>query len=179
MKKFTSKAFLAELVIILVFLLVLYGAIILFIFPFLVQPKTYELVVDSFNKIGIGIGALIAGLAGVRYLDKEVEKEDVAEKVKKYREEFPLDEFGTYFDKNKKYFLARNDSGGDEIYIAEKLDTDDKLKRFKFYHIGNRYTFRDLFLGTGLTGKIQSLMDDYFTVCDYGEPLLTRGELGE
>lgn len=139
---------------------VLFGIAVLFILlPLMVDLDTVDLVASIFNKVAVGLGALLAAISGSGYL-KTLEETSL---VKFYRQKYPIDQFG----KQWKIVVSKKSTG--TWYLLD-------LKTLQRYHIGNMKTVYDL----GMQGlKREELDDSEFYSYIEGERIMTRGSVGE
>lgn len=116
---------------------------------------------DNFNKVAIGIAALITAYFGTSYFREELYRRRT---IKEFREKYAPDKHG------KTYKLIESEKAPGAIFL---LDLVTKKK----HHIWNMKTMYDLGWQTFLPAE--QLKDEKFKVISTGEPIRTRGELGE
>lgn len=142
---------------IIVFLFTIIAGSFLFVLllpVFGVDMKHVENYTNVFNKLALGIGALIAGFAGLKALDI------LEPKVEKLRKKYPVSKLGIDFD------LIKDESNPDHIYIHEKgTNIVD--------HIYNPKTFRDLNFRT-YKDRIKTISKNEFEKLELRDTIRTR-----
>lgn len=134
----------------------------LFIIAHLVFPlKTLAAISDNFNKIAIGIAVLITAYFGSSYFREELSRK---KNIKFYREKYPLQQYG------KSYKFIESEKTPGAIFLLD-------LKSLHKHHIWNMKTMYDLGWQTYLPAK--QLPDEDFHSYLIGDPIRTRGDLGE
>ncbi len=116
---------------------------------------------DDFNKVAIGIAALITAYFGTSYFRDELYRKRT---IKEYRQKYPPDKHG------KTYTLIENENAPGAVFL---LDLTTKKK----HHIWNMKTMYDLGWQTFLPAE--QLKNKDFQIISTGEPIRTRGDLGE
>ncbi len=113
----------------------------------------FELLTDSFNKIALGVSAILAVFVGQNYVSKQEEGE---KKIREYKKNYPHEKFGKdweivepkslpgayYIFENKKNIVRHilnmktvYDLGW-HVYLNSSKKIDDKI--FRSYKVGNR-----------------------------------------
>lgn len=142
-------------------LLSLVVLIVLFvILHFVIPLDKLSAIFDNFNKLAIGISALIASLAGSLYFIDEFRRRH---QIDIYRNRFPLNKY-----KDKWRIIVREDRTGE----PHVLDISKKTK----HHIWNMKTIYDL--GWQFYDR-EPMKKDIFDALKIGDPIRTRGDLGE
>ena len=122
----------------------------------------FKLLTDSFNKIAVGLAALLAVVVGQNWVVKEEMKE---KKIKEYIKKYPHDKFGIDWKivEPKSYLGA--------YYVFE-------TKSKTVHHILNMKTVYDLgwHVYLNLSEKIEDSLFRSYTV---GDRIRTQGEAGE
>lgn len=124
-------------------------------------PK-YILLVDSFNKISVGLSALLAVFVGQNWIARQEEKE---KKIKEFLKKYPHDKFGIEW----KIIEPQSSSGA--YYLFEK-------RREIVHHILNMKTVYDLGWHVYLNTS-KKVKDDLFRSYKVGARIRTQGEAGE
>jgi len=137
--------------------------IVIILLQFVMPPEKVDIYADIFSKLGIGFGAISAGLGGFRFLSKYFEYEKIAVRKKDYMNLYPPNEFTERFD------IVNRKSKKKELYLRDK---QEKIIR----HIGNGATYSEM----GWTKyKIITLEDKEFDEFEKGETILVTGKVGE
>jgi hypothetical protein len=116
---------------------------------------------DDFNKVAIGIAALITAYFGTSYFREELYRRRT---IKEFREKYAPDKHG------KTYKLIESDKSPGAVFLFDLLTQ-------KKHHIWNMKTMYDLGWQTFLPAEV--MQDNKFQAISTGEPIRTRGELGE
>lgn len=133
----------------------------LFILAHLVFPlKTLAAVSDNFNKVAIGIAALITTYFGSSYLREELSRK---RSIEYFRKKYPPEKY----KKTYKIIASKDDPGAVFLYDMESL-----LK----HHIWNMKTMYDL--GWQIYER-ELLPKEEFLSYLSGNAIRTRGDLGE
>ena len=140
----------------IVVLLVVLFALSHFILPLDILNAIF----DNFNKVAIGVSALIAAYAGALYFIDEFQRKRL---IDLYRKRYPPDNY-----RKKWKMIVREDRTGE----PHVLDIDKKIK----YHIWNMKTIYDL---SWQFYDREPVSKKKFDLYDTGKPIRTRGELGE
>jgi hypothetical protein len=134
---------------------------ILFILAHLVFPhETLATISDNFNKVAIGIAALITAYFGSSYFREELSRK---RSIEHYRKKYPPEKYKKTF----KIIESKEDKGA--IFL---LDMESLHK----HHIWNMKTVYDL---GWQTYERESLPKEEFLSYLLGDPIRTRGDLGE
>jgi len=134
---------------------------LIFIVAHLVFPlDVLSTISDNFNKIAIGIAALVTAYFGSSYFREELSRK---KSIKYYRENYPPVEHG------KKYRIIESETQPGAIYLHD-LDTLHK------HHIWNMKTVYDL--GWQAFERVRLPKEEFDSIL-IGDPIRTRGELGE
>jgi len=144
-------------------ILIILAVFVIFLFTYQnLSLSKFKLLTDSFNKIAVGLSALLAVFVGQNWVAKEDEKE---KKIKKFLNEYPHDKFG------KDWEIVEPQGSSGAYYLLEK-------KKRIVRHILNMKTVYDLgwhvYLNT--SKKIQ---DNLFRSFKVGNRIRTQGEAGE
>lgn len=127
---------------------------------FLLPLDKINAIFDNFNKLAIGVSALIASFAGSLYFINEFQRKRL---IDMYRKRYSLNKY------NKGWkIIVREDRTGE----PHVLDIDKKIK----HHIWNMKTIYDL--GWQFYDR-QPLKKGEFDSYSVGDPIRTRGDLGE
>ncbi|OGE27035.1 hypothetical protein A3H85_03270 [Candidatus Daviesbacteria bacterium RIFCSPLOWO2_02_FULL_40_8] len=122
----------------------------------------FNLLVDSFNKIAVGLAALLGVFVGLNWVSRQEEKE---RKIKEYIKKYPHNKF------RQDWEIVEPQSSSGAYYVFEKSSQI-------VHHILNMKTVYDLgwhvYLNT--SNKIN---DDEFRSFEVGERIRTQGEAGE
>jgi hypothetical protein len=119
-------------------------------------------VFDNFNKLAIGIAALITAYYGTNYFIEEVSRKG---KIDYYRKLFPYDEYGKTWE-----IISREDSKGQPHVL--------NIKTSEIHHLWNQKTIYDL--GWQFFWKDERLVKkSEWEKFKRGDYIRTRGELGE
>lgn len=116
---------------------------------------------DDFNKIAIGIAALITAYFGSSYFREELSRK---RSIKFYREKYPPQQHG----KTYKFIESVKTPGA--IFLLD-------LQSLHKHHVWNMKTMYDMGWQVYLPAK--QLPDDEFLSYLIGDPIRTRGDLGE
>lgn len=136
---------------------------VLFILAFQCLPLTqFNLVVDSFNKIAVGLAALLAVFVGQNWISRQEEKE---RKIKEYIKRYPHNKFGVDWE------VVEPQSSPGAYYVFEK-------NKQVVHHILNMKTVYDLGWHVYLNTS-QKINDSKFRSYEVGERIRTQGEAGE
>lgn len=158
------------------FIILFLGYAFLLILSPVAMPEESTYFTEAFHRVTVGVGAILAGLAGIQYIAEVLEKRAaqrlIESRIQGYKKKFPLEEFG----RDKRFRLVQPQSRQGTIYVAEKIDIDPD-KPYRFYHVGNIHTFYDL--GFAAVAVPYTFPDELFERCPHGETILTRGKVGE
>lgn len=143
-----------------VFISVILFTILFIAFHFSLPLDKLNAIFDNFNKLAIGISALIASFAGSLYFIDEFQRRRL---IDLYRKRYPLDNYGKRWK-----IIVREDRTGE----PHVLDIGKKTK----YHIWNMKTIYDL--GWQFYDR-EAVKKDGFDSYFAGDPIRTRGDLGE
>lgn len=136
-------------------------AIIVFIaIHFLYPPKFLALMADNFNKVAVGVAALITAYVGSTYFIEEHLRQ---KRIDSYRKNYPHDQY-----KKTWKIVVREDRDGE----PHVLDIETSL----IHHIWNMKTIYDL--GWQFIER-EPVKVDVFSQYQIGDKIRTRGELGE
>lgn len=122
----------------------------------------FTLLTDSFNKISVGLAALLAVFVGQNWVGRQQEKE---RKIKEYLKKYPHNKFG------KEWEIVEPQSVPGAYYIFEKRE--DTVR-----HILNMKTVYDLGWHVYLNTS-RKIRDNKFRSYKVGERIRTQGEAGE
>jgi hypothetical protein len=122
----------------------------------LVTLNRINILSDSFNKLFIGIAAIVGSLGVLKVLTEYLTEQKRKRKIKYLREVYSVKKIGVDFD-----LLSR----GKAIFIYNKLSNTA-------YHVGNYETFCDLLFG-GYTNKIKTIGKTGFKKFNIGDTILT------
>ena len=116
-----------------------------------------------FYNFSLGIGAILAGIGGIKILSEYARKLQYERKIRHWKSIYDP----TFHDKNFK--LINSSDNLDWIYVHD-LNSDQKI------HIGSDATFREF----GFSRKwIKTLpLDDFNRIKTVEDIILTRGEFG-
>lgn len=117
-------------------------------------------IVDNFNKTALGVSALLAAFAGNRFLSEESERKKT---IRFYKDKYPQEDYGQTWK-----MIVRQDREG-EPHI---LEINKGIK----HHIWNMKTIYDLGWQFYTREPVTIEQFDGYTT---GDPIRTRGELGE
>lgn len=135
--------------------------VIIFILLHLVLPlELISAISDDFNKIAIGIAALITAYFGSSYLREEISRK---RNIAFFRRKYPPEKY----KKTYRIIASQEDPGAIFLHDLESL-----LK----HHIWNMKTMYDL---GWQTYETELLSKEEFLSILSGEPIRTRGDLGE
>ena len=127
---------------------------------FLLPLDKLNAIFDNFNKLAIGVSALMASTAGSLYFISEFQRKQL---IETYRKRYPLNKY------NKDWkIIVREDRTGE----PHVLDINKKSR----HHIWNMKTIYDL--GWQFYDR-QSIKKNEFDSYIIGDPIRTRGDLGE
>lgn len=115
---------------------------------------------DNFNKVAIGIAALITAYFGSSYLTEEVTRK---RHIDYYRKRYPPQNYPTKF----KIIVSEEDPN--TVYLLD-------LEGLKKHHIWNMKTMYDLAWQNYKREKLPK--EEFLSYLD-GDPIRTRGDLGE
>ncbi len=146
--------------VICVFIIVILFAVLFFVSHFLLPLDKLNAIFDNFNKLAIGVSALIASFVGSLYFIDEFQRKRL---IDLYRKRYSLDNYG-----KKWKIIVREDRTGE----PHVLDIDKKIK----YHIWNMKTIYDL---SWQFYDRESIKRNDFDSYKTGAPIRTRGDLGE
>lgn len=142
-------------------LLNIFLGIILFVLLHLLFPVGFIAAIsDNFNKVAIGIAALITAYFGSSYFREELSRK---RSIEHYRKKYPPENY------KKKFRIIESEESPGAIFLLD-LDTLHK------HHIWNMKTVYDL--GWQLYER-ESLPNKEFLSYLIGDPIRTRGDLGE
>jgi hypothetical protein len=127
---------------------------------FLIPPDILNAIFDNFNKLAIGISALIASFAGSLYFINEFQRKRL---IDLYRKRYSLNNYG------KKWKIIVREDRTSEPHV---FDIDKKTK----HHIWNMKTIYDL--GWQFYDR-EPVKKNEFDLYNVGDPIRTRGDLGE
>lgn len=143
--------------------LIVFFAITLFVLSQLYFPlEKTNLIFDNFNKIAIGIAALVTSYFGSSYFLEEVLRK---RRIDNYRKMFPYDKYGETWE-----IIVREDRTGEPHVLNKKTS--------KIHHIWNMKTMYDLgwqFYDYQSKPVEKDVWDSY----KRGDYIRTRGELGD
>ncbi len=135
--------------------------ILLFVYIHLVFPTDpINSISDNFNKIAIGIAALVTAYFGSSYFRDELSRK---RSIEYYRKKYPPEKY------KKTFKIIESENRPGEIFLLD-------LESLHKHHIWNMKTVFDL--GWQLY-KRESLPDEEFLSYLIGDPIRTRGDLGE
>jgi hypothetical protein len=146
--------------VIYVFIIVILFAVLFFVSHFLLPLDKLNAIFDNFNKLAIGVSALIASFVGSLYFIDEFQRKRL---IDLYRKRYSLDNYG-----KKWKIIVREDRTGE----PHVLDIDKKIK----HHIWNMKTIYDL---SWQFYDREPVKKDEFDSYSVGDPIRTRGDLGE
>ncbi len=135
-------------------------AIIFLLLHLLLPPNLINDLSDNFNKVAIGIAALITAYFGSSYFREELSRK---KNIEHYRAKYPPNVHGT------KYRIIESVNQPGAIYLHD-LETLHK------HHIWNMKTVYDL--GWQAFERVKLPSQDFDSIL-IGDPIRTRGELGE
>ena len=137
-------------------------ALILFVLLHFVMPTnlTSELA-DNFNKVAIGVAALITAYFGTSYFREELTRK---RSIEYYRKRFPPGKYGVTY----KFIESKKTPGA--IFLLD-------LEGLQKHHIWNMKTMYDM--GWQVYLPAEALPDNEFLSYLTGDPIRTRGDLGE
>lgn len=136
-------------------------AITLFLLVHLLLPlQLISAISDNFNKVAIGIAALVTAYFGSSYFREELSRKRA---IEYYRKKYPPEKY------QKTFRIIESEDGPGAIFLLD-LETLHK------HHIWNMKTVYDL--GWQLY-KRESLPNEDFLSYLIGDPIRTRGDLGE
>lgn len=142
-------------------LFVLLGLIIFISLHFFLPLTLLNTISDDFNKVSIGLAALITAYFGSSYFREELSRK---RSIKFYREKYPPQQHGTLF----KFIESKKTPGA--IFLLD-------LKSSHKHHIWNMKTMYDM--GWQIYLPAEQLPDEEFLSYLIGDPIRTRGDLGE
>ncbi|KKR31223.1 MAG: hypothetical protein UT63_C0078G0003 [Candidatus Gottesmanbacteria bacterium GW2011_GWC2_39_8] len=116
---------------------------------------------DNFNKVAIGIAALITAYFGSSYFREELSRK---RSIKFYREKYPPQQHG----KTYKFIESVKTPGA--IFLLD-------LQSLHKHHVWNMKTMYDM--GWQVYLPAEQLPDENFLSYLIGDPIRTRGDLGE
>lgn len=122
----------------------------------------FKLLTESFNKISVGLAALLAVFVGQNWITKQDEKE---KKIKEYIGKYPHNKFG------QKWEIVEPQGNPGAYYVFEK-------ERKIVHHILNMKTVYDLGWHVYLNTS-RKIEDNLFRSYEVGERIRTQGEAGE
>jgi hypothetical protein len=142
-----------------------YSLVILFVVLFTLSHFIFPLdklnaIFDNFNKVAIGISALIAAYAGSIYFIEEFQRKRL---IDMFGRRYPTNNYG-----KKWKIIVREDRTGE----PHVLDMDNRIK----HHIWNMKTIYDL---SWQFHDREPVRKDEFDSYKIGERVRTRGDLGE
>lgn len=140
--------------------LILFALVIFLLFHYLFPLEVTRTISDNFNKIAIGIAALMTAYFGTSYFIEEVMRK---RKIDFYRKEYPYDEYGKTWE-----IIVREDRTG-EPHVLDKQTNE-------IHHLWNMKTIFDL--GWQFYER-KSVSKKKFDSLKRGDYIRTRGELGE
>lgn len=144
-----------------ILILIIVVTFIVFYCAYLSFPADkFDILTESFNRIALGISALIAAFFGQYWVNIRIHRD---KKIKEYFKKYPHDKFG----KNWEIIESENYPGA--IYV---LDRNNKTK----YHILNMKTVYDL--GWHIYPR-KRITDQEFQSYKVGNTIYTQGEAGE
>ncbi len=135
--------------------------VVLFVAVHMLFPlNMVNAIFDNFNKFALGVSALIASFAGSLYFIDQFQRKRL---IDTYRKQYSLNKYGT----NWKIIVREDRTGEPHV-----LDIHKKTK----HHIWNMKTIYDL--GWQFYDR-ESVRKDEFDKYKTGDPIRTRGDLGE
>ncbi|MBI4040119.1 hypothetical protein HY389_02060 [Candidatus Daviesbacteria bacterium] len=136
-------------------------SILIFVLAHFFLPlEDLNAIADNFNKISIGLAAIIGAYFGSSYFRDELARK---RSIKYYREKYPINEYG------KKFRIIESGNAPGAIYLHD-------LVTLHKHHIWNMKTVYDL---GWQVFKRERLPEDEFHSILIGDPIRTTGELGE
>ncbi|KKQ95653.1 MAG: hypothetical protein UV74_C0013G0244 [Candidatus Woesebacteria bacterium GW2011_GWB1_43_14] len=127
---------------------------------FFLPLENLNAIADNFNKISIGLAAIIGAYFGSSYFRDELARK---RSIKYYREKYPINEYGN------KFRIIESENAPGAIYLHD-------LVTLHKHHIWNMKTVYDL---GWQVFKRERLPEDEFHSILIGDPIRTTGELGE
>ncbi len=146
--------------VICVFITVILFAVLFFVSHFLIPLDKLNAIFDNFNKVAIGISALIASFAGSLYFINEFQRKRL---IDLYRKRYSIDNY-----RKKWKIIVREDRTGE----PHVLDINKKIK----HHIWNMKTIYDL---SWQFYDREPIKKNEFDSYGVGDSIRTRGDLGE
>ena len=134
---------------------------ILFVLTHLLLPlQLISVISDDFNKVAIGIAALVTAYFGSSYFREELSRKRA---IEYYRKKYPPEKY------QKTFKIIESEDGPGAVFLLD-------LESLHKHHIWNMKTMYDL--GWQLY-KRESLPNEKFLSYLIGDPIRTRGDLGE
>lgn len=141
-------------------LLFILAAIFFVLVHFLLPLHLINALSDNFNKVAIGIAVLITAYFGSSYFREELSRKRA---IEYYRKKYPPEKY------QKTFKIIESKDGPGAIFLLD-------LESLHKHHIWNMKTVYDL--GWQLY-KRDSLPNEDFLSYLIGDPIRTRGDLGE
>ena len=113
-------------------------------------------------NLGLGIGAFLGGLAGLRYISEWLQKQRRQELIRNYQIKYPKELDG----EQPGWELSHNPDRKGHLYL---LDHRDQTRHW----IANWGTFRDLFVNVPIYGDQRK--DEVFKSYQQADHILTLG----
>lgn len=127
---------------------------------FLLPLDRLNAIFDNFNKVAVGVSALLAAYAGGLYFIEEFRRKRL---IDSFRSQYPYDKY----DKEWKIVVREDRTGEPHL-----LEIKQKVK----HHIWNMKTIYDLSWQFYDREPVSKKEFDSYGI---GNPIRTRGELGE
>ena len=128
-----------------------------------ISPQIVDIYADIFYKLGLGFGAMSAGLAGFSYLSGQLKHEIEFVRKKDYLKLYPANDF------IERYDIVNRKGNINDLYLRDK---EEKIVR----HIGNLPTYK--MLGWNKYPKT-TLEDKDFDKYAKGDVILISGNIGD
>lgn len=142
-------------------LVVVVIALIVFILLHLTLPlRVINAMSDNFNKVTIGLAALLTVYFGSSYIREEITRKRA---VEFYKNKYPPEKY------KKKYRIVESEKNPGEVYLHD-------LESLHKHHIWNMSTIYDL---GWQSYPRESLKHTEFLSILNGDPIRTRGDLGQ
>lgn len=141
---------------------------ILFISLIIISPKinlpqiNILTISQVFNNFAVGVGGILAGLAGLKYLNEILGRKRKMEQESHLKLTYPVTNL------NRSFKLINRPNNVNWIYLHD-LNTNKK------HHIASDWTFTSL--GYDRT-MVQTINDQVFNAIEEGNMFLTRGAFG-
>lgn len=136
-------------------------ALLIFLLPYkFFSLKEASIIFDNFNKVAIGIAALITAYFGSSYFFEEVLRK---RRIDSYRKKFPYDKYEDTWE-----IIVREDRNG-EPHVLNKETSE-------IHHLWNMKTIYDL--GWQFYER-KPVKKNVWNAYKRGDYIRTRGELGE